>query len=135
MPHIYQLALISPGATEEEGESITISITLRLHFFLGLFTFLASALDMTSQITREPGLSLRHKRVWSFQAHCMQNCQNKMQRIEVLESYRSLMVTRMWSLSRGSSSKSRAISFSKATANYSFNQSTDSQFLSKALQC
>lgn len=66
MPHIYQLALISPRATEKEGESIAISITFLLHFLPSLFTFLPSALDMTSQIMREPGLSLRHKRVWSF---------------------------------------------------------------------
>lgn len=63
---MYQLALISPRATEEEGESITISTTFLLHFFLSLFIFLPSALDTTSQIMREPGLSLRHKRVWSF---------------------------------------------------------------------
>lgn len=66
MPYIYQLASISPRATEEEGESITTGITFLLYFFLSLFTFLPSALDRTSQIMREPGLSVRHKRVWSF---------------------------------------------------------------------
>lgn len=134
MPHMYQLALISPRATEEEGESITISITFLLHFSLSLFTFLPSAQDMTSQIIKEPGLSLRIKECGAFQTHCMQNCQSKMQRIQVLESYRPLMVTKIWSFPRGSSSKTRAISFNKATANYSFNQSTDSQFLCKVLQ-
>lgn len=66
MPHIYQLVLISPRATEEEGESIAISINFLLHFLPSLFTFLPSALHTTSQIMREPSLSLKHKRAWSF---------------------------------------------------------------------
>jgi len=109
-----QLALISPRATEGR-ESIAISITFLLHSYLSLLIFLSpftpSALDTPSQTTREPGLSLRHQRGWSFSRSfscSLQHRQSKLQTIQALESYRPLKVTRAWSLPRGSSSQKQS---------------------------